>query len=159
MKFCSAIAASAAIQLAGCQPASNDSTDIAVIEAQLVEIEEIYSPAYDAAEPVLEAYLEYFADDAVLLHPSGNVYDGKPAARAFYEAAFADLTILSLDYYSPHILIDGDLAVRRYEGTAEFSAGDDPTIHAITNRYVDVLQKQESREWLIRWHQWTPVKK
>jgi len=157
MKTGCVFAALAAVPLAACQPVPDAESDRDVLAAQLTEIEELFSASYDDNRPRLEVYLDYFADDLRLFHPEGHTTAGKAAALEFYTSAFAPINILSLDYSAPDVLVDGDLAVRNYSGTASFSLADDPAEREVTQRYVDVLQRQGGSDWRIVWHAWYPV--
>jgi ketosteroid isomerase-like protein len=103
---------------------------------------------------LMETYLKYFTDDAVLLPARGPAIDGKANALAFYNRAFEGLRSLQVQYGEPTILIDGSLAVMRYTGVArvELAGQDAPSTSA--NKYVDVLQKQNDGSWKIVWHAW-----
>ena len=157
MKITNVFAALAVLHLSACQPANDDTADIAALEAHLLEIEQLFSASYDGDRSIFEVHLDYFTDDLVLLHPEGHTTTGKVAALEFYTSAFTGVTVTSLDYYSPEILLDGDLAVRRYSGIGKGAFGEEQTEFEVTNRYVDVLQRQGNGEWLIVWHQWVSV--
>jgi ketosteroid isomerase-like protein len=157
MRIVHTIAAIAAVQLTACQPTADVSSDIAVLGDHLVEIEQLFNGPHDGERSRFAVYLDYFTDDLILLHPEGHTTAGKAAALEFYTSAFAPITILSLDYGSPDVLVNGDLAVRRYSGTGTFTLGDDPTELATTNRYIDVLERQDGGDWRIVWHAWYPV--
>jgi ketosteroid isomerase-like protein len=157
MKFNYALAGLVAMHLAACQSGIDDASHLAELRAQLTEFEQLFSTSYDGHQQRFEAYLDYFTDELVLLHPEGHTTHGKAAALEFYTTAFAPINVRSLDYGAPDILIDGNLAIRRYSGSAEFSIENDPTVHGITNRYVDVLERKNNGEWRIVFHAWYPV--
>lgn len=157
MRIVHTIAALVAVQLTACQPTADVTSDIAVLEDHLVEIEQLFNEPYAGERSRFDVYLDYFADNIVLLHPEGHTTTGKDAALAFYTSAFTGVTIDSLDYYEPEILFDGGLAVRRYSGTATGTHGEEQIEFALTNRYIDVLERRDGGNWRIVWHAWYPV--
>ena len=102
-----------------------------------------------------EAYLTHFTDDIVLLPPDRAAISGKTAALSFYETAFEGIVGLRLDYTEPSIEISGDLAVRRYEGTAYLKFKDSPDEVVVRNKYLDVLKRQDNGLWKISIHTWS----
>lgn len=139
----------AILLLSACQPAANTSeADRQVLRAQLEVFESMTTPDWSR-------YLGYFTDDAILYPPDRPAIFGKPAAQAFYEAAFGGIASVSIDYSEPTIDIAGDLAVRRYEmvGTAFLDSGDS---FEARNKYIDVLRRQPNGDWKITVHAWSP---
>lgn len=133
--------------LIACAPAQDPTADTSELTRQLVEIEQLRTP--DA-----ETYLSYFASDAILLPPDLPAIGGKEAALAFYNSAFEGVSALRLDYSDPIIDLDGDMATRRYSGTAEITIGaNDETIVSRT-KYLDILKRQPDGTWKISIHSW-----
>jgi ketosteroid isomerase-like protein len=157
MRTVHTIAVLVAAQLAACEPTPDVTSDIAELEGHLVEIEQLFDEPYAGERSVFDVYLDYFDDDLILFHPEGHTTTGRTAALEFYTSAFTGVTIVSLDYYQPEILLDGDLAVRRYSGTGKGTYGEEQTEFALTNRYIDVLERRDGGDWRIVWHAWYPV--
>lgn len=130
-------------------------TETEAIKAQLVEIAEMTLVARPTEE-MTDLYLEYFAKEPTLLPAESDTLRGRAAIADFYNRAFQGIEILSNDYRDPVVVVDGDMAVRRYIGTAVFMIAGEPDPVTATNRYVDVLVKENGR-WKILWHSWVPV--
>jgi ketosteroid isomerase-like protein len=130
-------------------------SDIDAIKAQLVEIAEMTQVARPTAE-MTELYMEYFAKEATLLPAESEALRGRAEIAAFYNRAFQGIEILSNNYRDPVVIVNGDMAVRRYIGTAVFMIADTPEPVTATNRYLDVLVKKNGR-WKILWHSWVPM--
>ena len=131
-----------------------DDEDLMVAEltAQLDSIEAIFAPG---STDFIDAYLQFFDDDVVLLPPGQPAIEGKGAIREFYSSGFDGLDPVSLEYGEPVIVLQGPLAVRRYTGRGVVTI-DGNTLVLPLNRYVDVL-RQTPNGWLILWHSWVEV--
>ncbi len=143
---------------ASCSGSSDVPTEIdrAMLDVQLDSIELIFASG-EPMDVIFERYLEFFAPDAVLLPPGGEPIRGREAALAFYTTGFEGFTALSLDYQSPDVLLDGDVALRRYDGTAVVLSEAARDTLAFTNRYIDVVRRGIDGEWRIVWHVWGPT--
>lgn len=130
-------------------------TEAEAIKAQLVEIAEMTQVARPTEE-LTDLYMAYFAKEATLLPAGSGALRGRAAIAGFYNRAFQGIEILSNDYRDPVVVVDGNMAVRRYIGTAVFMIADEPDPVTATNRYMDVLVKENGR-WKILWHSWVPV--
>jgi len=133
--------------LIACAPAHNPNDDISELTQQLKEIEQLTTPDIDT-------YLSYFASDAVLLPPDLPAIDGKEAAFTFYKSAFETVSTWRLDYSEPAIDIAGDIATRRYTGTAAISFGGNAETIISRTKYLDVLKRQPDGTWKISIHTW-----
>ena len=149
----------AATLLLACQQNSDSrvEADLSAIENQLIEIEEIFLTSEVPIATQIQEYLDYYIDDLVLLPPGGDAVHGYAAALAYYTEGFDGYTILEVDYRTPDILLNGDMAVRRYFGTAKFEIDGESEPASSSNRYIDILQRQPDGEWLMVWHTWTHV--
>ena len=133
--------------LTACAPVHDPTKDISDLTRQLAEIEQLTTPDTDA-------YLSYFASDAVLLPPDLPAIEGKEAAFVFYESAFEGVSALRVDYSDPVIDLAGDMATRRYFGTAEITIGaNDETIVSRT-KYLDILKRHPDGIWKVSIHSW-----
>ncbi|MEE8464493.1 MAG: DUF4440 domain-containing protein [Gammaproteobacteria bacterium] len=130
-------------------------TETDAIKAQLVEIAAM-SQVARPTEEMTDLYMAYFAKEPTLLPAGSDALRGRAAIAEFYNHAFQGIEILSNDYRDPVVVVDGDMAVRRYIGKAVFMIAGEPDPVTATNRYVDVLVKENGR-WKILWHSWVPV--
>ena len=135
------------ILLIACAPVYDPSDDVSDLTRQLVEIEQLTTPDIDT-------YLSYFASDAVLLPPDLPAIEGKEAALAFYNSVFETVTTWRLDYSEPLIDLAGDLATRRYSGTAEITFGANDESIVSKTKYLDILKRQPDGTWKISIHTW-----
>ena len=64
-----------------------------------------------------------------------------------------------MDYLThvPEIFLNGDMAIRRYIGSAEVKFDGELEHYSSYNRYIDILQRQADGEWRVVWHAWTPI--
>ena len=131
----------------GCYEPLDSAADVSALEAQLDEIEKLTTP--DS-----EMYLSYFAPEAVLLPPDEGAIEGRDAALAFYQSAFEGVTALRLQYSEPIIEVSGDLAVRRYAGSADITFGESAATTTAKTKYLDVLKRQPDGTWMIVTHSW-----
>jgi ketosteroid isomerase-like protein len=138
---------------AACSPPRSAEDDRFALSAQLDSIEALFAPG-EAIDDVFARYVSFFAEDAVLLPPEADPVVGRERILAFYVAAFEGLEPISLEYGSPQVIVDGDLAVRRYQGAAVAIIGPD-TLNFAT-RYVDALQRSPEG-WRILWHTWSSI--
>ena len=157
MKYMTYLTLLAVTLLLACQQVSDSrvEADLSAIESQLEDIEKVILNTDVPIAVLMQNYLEFFVDDPVLLPPGEDAVQGYDAALAYYTKGFEGGTILDVDFQKPSILLDGDMAVRRYIGSAEamFDSGPYSSYH----RYIDILQRQPDGEWLTVWHAWTPV--
>ncbi|WP_171032751.1 YybH family protein [Fodinibius saliphilus] len=131
-------------------------SDEAMIADQMDTIEELVSAGV-STDSILTQYLELFIDDPVLIPPGRSVIQGRDSALGFYKNAFSNIEILDVVYEEPVILIDGDMAARRFTGTTKIQIKGQVDTLLSTSRYVDVLQKQPDGKWRIAWHAWEQV--
>jgi ketosteroid isomerase-like protein len=131
-------------------------TDRVVLGAQLDSIEAIFA-SQEPTEVMLARYMDYFAPDAVLLPPGAEPIRGLEASLAFYTTAFEGLRAVSLDYDTPDVLLDGNVALRRYDGVAVVLSGVTLDTLMFTNHYIDVVRRGADGEWRIVWHLWRPT--
>ena len=144
-----------ALVLGGCaagESMEDEASVVGELAAQLDSIEAIFIPG---SEDFVDAYLGFFADDAVLLPPGQASIEGISAVRDFYTSGFEGLEPLSLEYTELVGHFDGQLAVRRYTGRGAALLGADTLVLPV-NRYVDVLRRTEEG-WRILWHSWGEV--
>jgi ketosteroid isomerase-like protein len=106
---------------------------------------------------MLARYMDYFAPDAVLLPPGAEPIRGREASLAFYTTGFEGLRAVSLDYETPDVLLDGEVALRRYDGTAVVLSEVTLDTLTFTNHYIDVVRRGADGEWRIVWHLWRPT--
>ncbi len=151
----------AATLLLACQQVSDSRVedDLSAIRNQLNEFEEIFVSSEVPIAAQIQEYLEYFVDDLVLLPPGQDAVQGYDAALAYYTEGFEGATILAVDYLThvPEIFLNGDMALRRYIGSAEFKYDGKLEHYSSYNRYIDILQRQADGEWRVVWHAWTPI--
>ena len=134
-------------------PASE--ADVERIRLQLQEIATMSSGNIRGPEMIAQ-YMTYFSNEPTLLPPNMAAIQGRDAIADFYYGAFENITIISNVYVPEAIVVDGDFAIRRYEGTAVFRTSDDDEPRTANNRYVDALVR-EGGEWKMLWHSWVPV--
>ena len=151
----------AATSLLACQQGSDSRAedDLSAIRNQLNEFEEIFLSSEVPLETIIQEYLEYYVDDLVLLPPGEDAIQGYDAALAYYTEGFAGGTILAVDYHThaPEIFLNGDMAIRRYIGSAEIKFDGELEHYSSYNRYIDILHKQADGKWRVVWHAWTPI--
>ena len=131
------------------------SSESEAIMAQLIEIAEVSQSGLPMGE-MTDRYLSYFAANPTLLPAGQAALTGREAIQNFYNGAFRDIVIESNIYRDPIIVVNGDMATRRYIGTAVLKIADQPDPVSATNRYLDVLIKEDG-EWKMLWHSWVPV--
>jgi len=131
------------------------SSESEAIMAQLIEIAEVSQSGLPMGE-MTDRYLSYFAANPTLLPAGQAALTGREAIQDFYNGAFRDIVIESNIYRDPVVVVNGDMATRRYIGTAVLITADQPDPVSATNRYLDVLIK-EGGEWKMLWHSWVPV--
>ena len=134
---------------------SSQVLDTQLLKEQLVEIAEMTASGLPT-EDMTDRYVSYFADSPTLLPAGQDALLGRDAIRDFYNSAFSGIEILSNEYYEVVVVVDEELAVRRYLGTAMFRVPKDSEPISVTNRYIDVLSKLDGN-WKIVWHSWTPA--
>ncbi len=141
--------------LLACQQVSDSrvEADLSAIENQLDDIVENFSNTEVPIATQMRNYLEFFVDDPVLLQAGEDAVQGYDAALAFYTEAFEGGTVLDVNFQTPVILLEGDMAVRRYIGSSEVMF--DGETYSSTNRYIDILRRQPDGEWLTVWHVWS----
>ena len=102
--------------LLACQQISDTRADedLSAIKSQLADIEEIFLSSEVPLETKFRQYLEFFVDDPVLLQAGEDEVLGYDATLAFYTDAFEGGKVIDLDFQAPDILLEGDMAVRRY---------------------------------------------
>lgn len=134
-------------------PDSDPAAAHRALGAQLDSIEALFVPGPPIGQ-VLRQYVDRFADEAVLHPPAGPSVTGRAAILEYYVDAFRGFQPLSLEYGAPEIIVDGDLAVRRYEGRGVGIVEASGDTVSIMNRYIDVLRRS-GREWRVLWHTWS----
>ena len=134
---------------------TTSSAESEAIKAQLSEIAEV-SQSDLPMDELTNLYLTYFVDNPTLLPAGQPALSGRKAIEDFYNGAFQGVRIVSNVYRDPVIVVSGEMATRRYIGTAMLKIADASDLVSATNRYLDVLIK-ENGEWKILWHSWTPV--
>ncbi len=156
MKYMVHVVLLVAMNLSACQqnPGSQVEADLSAIHSQLDDIEVVLSSGLPITT-INQKYLEFFVDELVLLPPGLKAVHGREAALAFYDDTFGMLTGLSVAYQKPEIIIEGNLATRRYVGNSKFQVDADSEPGSASGRYVDILQKQPDGAWRIVWHTWT----
>ncbi len=147
--------------LLACQQVSDSRAedDLSAIRNQLNEFEEIFLSSELPIAAQIKEYLEYFVDDLALLPPGEDAVQGYAAALAYYTEGFEGGTILAVDYHThvPEIFLKGDMAIRRYIGSAEVKFDGELEHYSSYNRYIDILHKQADGKWRVVWHAWTPI--
>ena len=135
---------------AACSQPEDSDQEIESIRAQLLEIANMSAIDRPTAETMNE-YMTYFSEEPTLLPANGEAIHGREAIARFYIEAFSGIKILSNVYERPVIVVTGDMAIRRYIGTAVFiiSGQEDPV--TAKNRYIDLLVK-ENGDWKMLWH-------
>ena len=131
-------------------------SDLSAIKGQLEDIEELLSSGLPITT-LNQKYLEFFVDDLVLLPPGSSAVQGHDAALAFYNDVWGGVTLITVNYHTPEIMLEGDMAVRRYVGSAEFRIDAESAPVSGSGRYIDILQRQSDGDWRIVWHTWTRI--
>ena len=149
------LATFAACQLAGCSVETPPGPEEDAITAQLLEIAAMSRSALPTTE-MTDRYLHYFAAEPTLLPADRAAIIGRDAIADFYNGVFKDIEILDNEYREPVVVVRGDTATRRYLGTAVFRVPGEEAPVTATNRYLDLLVK-ENGEWKMLWHAWVPV--
>lgn len=146
------------VTLLACQNGRSSDTeaDYAAISSQLNDMEAVLSSGLPMST-INENYLEFFVDDLVLLPPGRRALHGREAALEYYNNTFGALTDLSIVYQEPDIIVDGNLATRRYVSRVIFQVDPDSEPGTASGRYIDILQKQADGTWRIVWHAMTPL--
>lgn len=148
----------ALMSLSACQKGGNTDAeaDFEAISSQLKDMEAVLSSGLPMAT-INQDYLEFFVDELVLLPPGRRAIHGREAALEYYNNTFGALTDFSIVYSQPEIIIDRNLATRRYIGSVKFQVGTDSEPGSASGRYIDILQKQADGTWRIVWHTMTPL--
>ena len=151
----------AATLLLACQqvPENQTEADLTIIRDQLTDIEDIILNADVSITTQMQKYLDFFVDNPVILPPGDDAVQGYDAILAYYTEGFEGATILDVNYHihEPEIFINGDIAIRRYFGSAEVKFDGEPEHYSSYNHYIDILQRQADGEWRIICHAWTPI--
>lgn len=144
--------------LLACSQGSEDQIkrDKTVIAEQMDTIEDLANAGV-STDSILTQYLDLFIDDPTLLPPGRSTIQGYDSALAFYKNAFSNIEILNVEYEEPAIIIEGDMAARRFTGTTKIQIIGRADTLLSTSRYIDVLQKQPDGTWRIAWHAWEHV--
>ena len=147
-----------ATSLLACHQESNNrvEADFSAIMGQLEDIEALMSSGLPITN-LNEKYLEFFVDDLVLLPPGGSAVEGRDAALAFFNDVWGGVTLIAVNYETPVIMLEGDMAVRRYVGSGEFLIDAESEPVTGSGRYIDILQRQSDGGWRIVWHTWTQI--
>lgn len=141
------------------KPSENENeiiSDKAFIAKQMDVIEDAASSGF-STDSLLKLYMNLFTDEPVLLPPGRSAIQGYDSALAFYMNAFNNIEIRSVVYEEPVILIEGDMAVRRFLGTTKFQLSGQTDTLSSSSRYLDILQKEPDGKWRIVWHAWVPA--
>ena len=109
----------------------------------------------------LDALMNYYADDAVLLPPSERPVRGVVAIRDRYERMFAE-SRLELRAFSRETRVAGDWAIdrgtitgrvfRKLEGDEELE--EETPIRTVNDKYVMMLRRESDGGWRIVWLIW-----
>ena len=121
--------------------ASSSAEDTAQIRQFLKHVEDVF----DAGD--LDAAVDVFADDAMILGQGAPDAIGKAAIRDVYQAALAQAN-LKVRFHTEEIYTLGDLAYER--GTYTLTISDKATgqpVSTVTNRHIHILKRQPDGEW------------
>jgi ketosteroid isomerase-like protein len=112
---------------------------------ELARIDEAWSDSSVKRDADLLA--SFYAEDATLYPPSDVVFSGRPAAKKYWAAAFADTTYtLSWKTTSAEASKDGDLGFTA--GTYDESyKGSDGKMVKNTGKYVCVWKRDKDGKW------------
>ncbi len=129
------------------------SSDSLALNNQLNEIELL------CENLVLDHYLAYFYEDAMLLPPGQAPIKGIEAIRE-YLSGFYDFFIPSFEcqYSERKIEVEDSLAVRQYKsfGRILYLNAKDTLIS--DNKYMELVKKQSDGSWKIVWQMWNANK-
>jgi uncharacterized protein (TIGR02246 family) len=100
----------------------------------------------------LEAVLELYADDAVLLPPNEPLVTGKPAIRTRYAQLFAK-TRMEVRFEPEDVRIDGSLAVLRGRTVGKRVSSDGSKTEDLGNKFLMILKRVGS-DWRISALMW-----
>ncbi len=97
--------------------------------------------------------LAYATDDLVNLPPGEPATVGKAAAQAWMEGFFAVFTP-SLTYTSADVIVDGDLAVEHYTGSATLTPTEGGEAMVETFKGIHIYQRQADGSWKMTHDVW-----
>jgi len=147
-----AVTLGAVLALAACAPAAEQSevtqdapdasADLAAISALLEEVKQA-----DMSGDV-EGLLACYSDDVVSMPPDLPAIVGKDALRAYYEEAFSQLSIESLEMTAAETHVAGDWAFSRgkFEETVTPSGGD---AFDVVGKYLFIFHREADGSWKI----------
>ena len=112
---------------------------------QIRDFVEHVESVFDAGD--LDAAVDVFTDDAMILGQGAPDVIGKPAIRSVYQAALAQAN-LEVRFHTEEIETLGDLAYER--GTYTLTISDKATgqpVSTVTNRHIHILKRQPDGRW------------
>jgi uncharacterized protein (TIGR02246 family) len=109
-----------------------------------------------AAAGDADAYMTYLTDDAVIadMKQGEAPVVGRKAIHPWVKDFFAKLRFAWTEQ-SQDIVVTGDVALRRYTGTATFTPKEGGASSAYERRYVDVLRRGADGRWRVSHHIFT----
>jgi ketosteroid isomerase-like protein len=136
------------VALMACAPAAPDTAaDVAAVK-QVTSLEAQYVNAAD-----IDGYLSIFSADTKTLPPNEPMMTGTDAIRGWIEGLYQQFTA-NLVYSESEVVVSGDLAVERFEGTLTLTpkGSGDPMVEDLKG--VHVFQRQADGSWKITMDVW-----
>lgn len=112
------------------------------------------STANGTVEAMTENQLRFFADQPTVQPPDQAAIVGRAAVTEFYRNIFEmGIEFVDISYAELSIVVQGNLATRRYVGTGVYKLAEEAEPQTAENQYFDVLTK-ENGEWKTLLHSW-----
>jgi uncharacterized protein (TIGR02246 family) len=103
----------------------------------------------------VEAVLELYADDAIVLPPGGEHIAGRERIREFYKKYYADLfQLLNEDFSSTSLVLRDDLAIETADYSGEIDRGQKGKSH-FKGKNLVVWKREKSGSWKIFRDMWS----
>jgi ketosteroid isomerase-like protein len=143
-------------------PDTTSRESVSEFEEQAItrQLDDIYraSLASGEVEERLRIQLRFFVEQPILQPPDQPAIVGHEAVSEFYSGIFASgVQILKNEYSELKIVVDGEIATRKYVGEGIFITSELTTPQSSRSRFFDVLIK-ENGEWRTLLHSWSPEK-
>ena len=110
-----------------------------------------------SVDTLTDNHLRFFSEQPMILPPGRAPLNGREAVAQFYSGIFElGIDIVENSYADLTIVVQGDIATRRYVGTGVFRTGNQNESQTAVNRYLDVLTKEDG-QWKTLVHSWVSV--
>ncbi len=142
----------AALTLAACAPTAEQPEVAAVVHELAADLDALHLLLEDVRQADMsgdvEGILSNYTDDVVSMPPDLPAMVGKDALRAYYEEAFSQLSIESLEMTAAETHVAGDWAFSRgnFEQTVTPSGGD---AFNVVGKYLFIFHREADGSWKI----------